>query len=188
MIETENQQFKKLHAVSRQLPVLLSGQSPPVMCPPETAALRAAFLVGCYRTGDAADPETYTAAVASILTLYPQAVVYRVTDPRSGLPGKSQWLPTVAEIKAACEAEMPRTRLISKSTSLGPRQNDEDRAAVLEHIRAHHPQLFGVDPARPDAQRPLTAEEIKAKYRIKPVLISRGLMETQHMRGTFDLP
>lgn len=59
-------------------------------------------LLGCYRTGDANDPETYTAAITAILAEYEPEVVRHVTDPRTGLARKNNWLPTVAEVDAAC--------------------------------------------------------------------------------------
>ena len=72
------------------------------MCPPQTAAQRAALLFGCYRRGDANDPDTYSAAVAAVLSRFPQHVVEYVTDPRTGLAGTYEWLPSVAEVKKAC--------------------------------------------------------------------------------------
>lgn len=66
------------------------------------AAQRAAILFGCYRRGDANDPDTYCAAVAATLSRFSAAVVEYVTDPRTGIPGSIQWLPSVAEVRAAC--------------------------------------------------------------------------------------
>jgi hypothetical protein len=75
-------------------------------CPtsPAIAAERARLLFGCYRRGDANDPETYTAAIAAILAEYPPDVVQRVTDPRTGIARKIKFLPTVAELSEECEA------------------------------------------------------------------------------------
>lgn len=65
-------------------------------------AQRAAVLFGCFRKGDANDPETYTAAVTAILAEYPEEVIQFVTDPRTGIARKNNWLPTLAEVDAAC--------------------------------------------------------------------------------------
>jgi hypothetical protein len=59
-------------------------------------------MFGCYRKGDANDPDIYCAAVAAVLSRYSPAVVVYVTDPRTGLPGVVKWLPAVAEVKEAC--------------------------------------------------------------------------------------
>jgi hypothetical protein len=67
------------------------------------AAERTAILFGCYRSGQANDPEVYTMAVAATLAEYPKEVVQHVTDPRSGLPAKLKFLPSVAEVREACE-------------------------------------------------------------------------------------
>jgi hypothetical protein len=63
----------------------------------------AKLLLGCFRTGDATDPEVYTTAVVAVLADYPDDVIERVIDPRTGLPSRLNWLPTIAEIKSACE-------------------------------------------------------------------------------------
>src|SRR6185437_886864 len=66
------------------------------------AAARARLLLGCYRTGDANDPETYVAALTAILARYPEEVITAVTHPATGLPSMKSWLPTVKEVTDAC--------------------------------------------------------------------------------------
>lgn len=66
----------------------------------------AKVLLGCYRAGDSSDPDTYIRAVTAVFGEYPIEVVKGVCDPRMGLPAKSKWLPTIFEIKEACEDEM----------------------------------------------------------------------------------
>lgn len=86
-----------------------SGETSPT-CSPKFAADRARLMFGCYRRSDAADPDTYCAAVAMVLTRYPAAVVEVVTHPFEGLPGRVKdngysGMPDVGEVKQACEAE-----------------------------------------------------------------------------------
>ena len=69
------------------------------------AAMRAKILLGCYRTGDANDPETYIAAITAALARYPEQIITSVTHPVSGLPSKTSWLPTIKEVVDACDAE-----------------------------------------------------------------------------------
>jgi hypothetical protein len=69
------------------------------------ATERTRLMFGCYRKGDANDPDTYTAAIAAVLAEYPAEVIKAVTDPRTGLPRKVSWLPTVKEVSDACDAE-----------------------------------------------------------------------------------
>ena len=61
------------------------------------------MLFGCYRKGEANDPEIYTAAIAATLAEFTDDVVEFVTDPRTGLPATCKWLPTVAEVREACK-------------------------------------------------------------------------------------
>lgn len=82
---------------------------------PMNVALKKAALtlLGCYRTGDAHDPQIYITAVIAVLSDYPQDIIDMVVDPRGGLPSKVKWLPTIAEIKAACEEiAAPRRRVV----------------------------------------------------------------------------
>lgn len=60
-------------------------------------------MFGCYRKGDANDPAVYTAAIAATLAEFPAEVIEWVTDPRTGIPARSKWLPSVAEVREACE-------------------------------------------------------------------------------------
>ena len=70
------------------------------------AAERARVLFGCYRKGDANDPDTYTAAITAVLAEYAPEVMRAVTDPRTGIPRKLSWLPTIKEVSDACDAEV----------------------------------------------------------------------------------
>src|SRR3990167_5280588 len=85
-------------------PTYLSGSANSTNCPVSYAAERARLLFGCYRRGDANDPDTYVAAVTAVLAHFSAEVVKAVTDPYSGLPGRkseSGWtgMPDVAEVK-----------------------------------------------------------------------------------------
>ena len=68
----------------------------------------AARLLGCFRAGDANDPETYTAAVIAVLNRYPIEVIREVTEPATGLPSISKWLPTISEIRNECDVLVGR--------------------------------------------------------------------------------
>lgn len=102
----ETNTFKKLEPF-KMLPTNSSSgqleQTEKSTCSVALASRGAAMLLGCYRKGDAADPETYVTAIAAVLSLYPVDVVQAVSDPRTGIAGRSNWLPTVAEVKAECE-------------------------------------------------------------------------------------
>lgn len=63
---------------------------------------RARLLFGCYRMGEANDPETYVAAVTKALALFPQDTIKFVTDPSTGMPSRLKWMPSVAEVIEAC--------------------------------------------------------------------------------------
>jgi hypothetical protein len=75
----------------------------------EYATQRARLLLGCYRRGDANDPDTYVAAITATLARYPEDVIRDVTHPATGLPTQKDFLPTVREVYLACE-EIVRPR------------------------------------------------------------------------------
>ena len=60
-------------------------------------------MLGCYRAGDANDPETYIAATVSVLSRYPSEVIRDATEPATGLPSRLKWLPSISEIREECE-------------------------------------------------------------------------------------
>jgi hypothetical protein len=60
--------------------------------------------MGFYRVADAHNPRVYLAGVVAALSDYPVEIICQVVDPRNGIPSKIKWLPTIAEIKEACES------------------------------------------------------------------------------------
>lgn len=63
-------------------------------------------MLGCYRRNEVADEQVFTRAIITVLCDYPENVVKVVTNPARGLPVTLQWLPSIAEVRAACEKEM----------------------------------------------------------------------------------
>jgi len=128
---------------------LAAAQGQPQYCPTSVAAERATLLTGCYRKGDAEDPEIYSIALISVLSNYPEDVVRLVTDPRTGIAGQSQWLPTIAEVRHACENAMM------------PRRLAEERE---QRLWASRRVLYEVDPEITDRSKRPTFEELRTKY------------------------
>ena len=71
-------------------------------------AERAALLLGCYHKSNVAEPEIFAAGAAAILSKFPADIAATVTDPRTGLAGRLKFVPTLAEIREACEREQAR--------------------------------------------------------------------------------
>lgn len=120
-------------------------------CSPEIATQATRRLLGCYRRGDAEDPEVFTAAVALVLSEYPPEVVYRVTDPRSGIPATSKWLPTIQEVHEACEAAMRPIRdaerhraTLAEMARLRQEKGEErSRRKTYAELCAMYPDVLG---------------------------------------------
>lgn len=143
-------------------------------------ATRAAeVLFGCFRTGGAAEPEIFVAGVAAVLSDYPASVVQSVVDPRNGLPSACNWLPTIAEVKKACEARMePIRRAEARERAWkglpAPGQPREERP-TLEEIKEKLGENYGLKGGPLKKRDPeLTDDEIKARL--------KHLEETASMR------
>jgi hypothetical protein len=75
------------------------------------------MLFGCYRRGDANDPETYVAAITAVLTAYDTDLIREVTDPRTGIQTTEKYMsymPHVGELKVYCEALAVRKERIKR--------------------------------------------------------------------------
>lgn len=70
-------------------------------------------MFGCYRRGDANDPERYAAAVAAVLSAYPEDIIKFATDPRTGVITKyPKYMPNAGEVRQFCEEIYgPRKRM-----------------------------------------------------------------------------
>jgi hypothetical protein len=110
---------------------------------------RTRILFACYRKDEAHDPEMYCAAVAAVLSIYPQWIVILATDPRTGLASTMKFLPTPAEVKEFCDNEAEKV--------------EHDRLRD-ERIRQQFTEreLFELEQAD-KANRP-TYDELKDKY------------------------
>jgi hypothetical protein len=69
------------------------------------------MLFGCYRASEANDPKIFVAAAAAILEQYPPNIGHAVCSPIGGLPAALKWLPSIAEIREACDARQPPATL-----------------------------------------------------------------------------
>jgi hypothetical protein len=107
------------------------------------------MMLACYRRDDAIEPEMYSAAVAATLTDFSRDVVDFITDPRTGIASQLKFLPSVAEVREACELERekmwkrkhatPRPRPVVEH--VGEPMTEPERRARYERImRERYPQ------------------------------------------------
>lgn len=130
-------------------------------------------MFGCFRKGEANDPETYTAAVSAVLSLYSPEIVHRITDPRTGLAGRSKFLPTVSEVREACEEEAQReARLIQHQSQiarqLAERKRDEEERANIprpsyEELKAKYGPEWGLMTEKKDDKAQQTRRDSQVR-------------------------
>jgi hypothetical protein len=109
---------------------------------------RARMLFGCYRRGDANDPETYVAAISAVLSLYEADLIREVTDPRTGIQTTEKhmtFMPQSGELKVYCDGIAARKQRMQHLGSLAkperarlmpPEPRSGDRATV--HVPTSH--------------------------------------------------
>lgn len=75
------------------------------------------MLFGCYRRGDANDPETYVAAISAVLAMYETDLVREVTDPRTGIQTSERFetfMPNAGELRRYCEGIAARNERLQR--------------------------------------------------------------------------
>lgn len=89
------------------------------------AAERARLMLGCYRKGDASDPDTYVLAIAAVLAMFEPEIIRYATDPRTGITTQEKFrafMPNSGEVKAFCDAERDRAERLRRHSEM-PRPN-----------------------------------------------------------------
>lgn len=138
----DRESFRRLTISVEKLPASMARQAEI----DNYAAERARLLLGCYRTGDANDPETYVAAVTAVLARYPREVITAVTHPVSGIVVEVKWLPSVLEVREACERAF-----------LPMRNHEARQRRIAEQMEARRLE-DEANTAKP------TYEELRSKY------------------------
>jgi hypothetical protein len=96
------------------------------------ASQRAEVLFGCYRRGDANDPERYVAAIAAVLSDYDFDLMKEVTDPRTGICSTEKFMtfmPNAGELKVYCETQAARKDRLQRLGARRPAHPGERRLA-----------------------------------------------------------
>lgn len=163
--------FKPLTISAESLPASMLQQANQV----SFAAERAKLLLGCYRTGDANDPNTYVAAITAVLSRYPERVVIDVTNPKNAasLPNQKTWLPSVKEVFDACEAAIAPIRqnelhlkLIKEQLEMRERMERGERPTMAQ-LKAKYGENWGIgEPEKPierKSQAP-TIDQLRHHY------------------------
>lgn len=79
------------------------------------------MLFGCYRRGDANDPDTYVAAISAVLARYEPDLMREVTDPNTGIQTTEKYMsfmPNAGELKVYCEGVAARRERMKRLGSL----------------------------------------------------------------------
>ena len=90
------------------------------------------------------------AAITAVLTRYPEQIITSVTHPVSGLPSKSSWLPTIKEVRDACEQLMrpiaeneARLKRVKEQLEMRERQ-DRGEKPTLHQLKEKYGEDWGL--------------------------------------------
>lgn len=132
-------------------------------------------MLDCFRTGGANSPETFVTAVAATLARYPDHVIYEVTNPMTGLPVHLTFMPSIKDVRDACEKEMePVYRRQREEKFIADlkesRKQDEvarENRPTVEELKAKYGENWGMKSLDEPAQKPKpapTKEDLAAHY------------------------
>lgn len=112
--------------------------NPPKISPQRLrfVAEHVSLLLGSFRKGEAENPEVYVSAITRIFDAYPEHVISFVTDPLTGLPGKTDWLPTPREVREACDARLTALSEATAREIEWRARADAGRRQIVERERA----------------------------------------------------
>jgi hypothetical protein len=137
------------------------------------ALQRGKIMLDCWRTGSANSTDTYLTAVAAILARYPDQVIYDVTSPTDGLPVQLTWMPSLKEVKDACDKQMEpiirqerQAKLIAET--LADRDVDKSDRPTREDLKAKYGENWGLTSLDEPVRKPRPApskEDLAAHYR-----------------------
>jgi hypothetical protein len=91
------------------------------LCSEQQAKAAAMLVLGSYRATEINDPKVYVAGCVAVFRRFPADVVSRVCEPGAGIQTRQKWLPTVSELREACER------------ALDERLGRERRALLAQH-------------------------------------------------------
>ena len=128
----------------------------------------------------------FAAGVATVLAGYPESVVMAVTDPARGIPAKLKWLPSIAEVREACDVEMApilrerqRQADLARSRALVAPSEEPIERKSIEELKARCGDNWGIaqpkDLSTPK-KRERTLEELEAMKDV-PLSIGPALMK-----------
>jgi hypothetical protein len=173
-----------------------NSSSEPLSRQPRCSALSAAnyarMLTGCYRKGEVSDPEVFSRGVVAVFREYPEWAVQAVANPAGGLPSRLQWLPTIAEVKGACEAEVGHLKRSEERQdryiprALPPPPDPERDKRIGDGLAALAKELRGVDREKPAETPDQIMARLEAERAAGGVLRGGVVISTADLRDKLD--
>jgi hypothetical protein len=133
-------------------------------------------LLSRFRKNEASNAIGFVTGIATVFTAYPEFIARLASDPLRGLPARSPFPPSIAEVKAFCEEvarphredRIRREQIAAQleERKLLPAPSEEAaRAETVEEMRARLGDRWGIegDPEKP-RPGPLALPKLAEKY------------------------
>lgn len=189
-MDDQGQSAQPFRQISTVTAGISSSRQSSGLCDPKIISERARLLCACYRRDEAADPEIYGQALRTILSDYPEHVVLLVTEPRQGIPRRIKWLPSIAEVYEACEAEMKPVRDAEARERRHALEADwpaefeepREKRKTFAELASMYPDIIGTTTKRPPTEEEKAAAlaglESRREYLRSPLAPSERIRKS----------
>jgi hypothetical protein len=126
-----------------------------------------------FRRGELIDPVIFGRNMAKVFMCYPRQIVLIVCDPTTGVPAVQDWLPSIAQVKAACDTEIAYLHRVARYRNWGNRATlelakDEPVKPTMQQLKAKFGPNWGIKTAdeenRPESRSAMSKEQLQEHY------------------------
>lgn len=129
------------------------------------AIVLAGQILSCYRHQPIPDADAFQMAMAAVLSAYPADLARLVANPVTGIASRLKFLPSIAEVRDALEAEDGKRRLIAENA----RWTIAERARRISEAkeRAEFEERNRADRARIESQMAADPERFQTATQVR---------------------
>lgn len=137
-----------------------------------SATQAAKRLIGFYPKIQASDPRAYMTGLIQLFSRYPETIVSEAVDAVAGLPAESEFLPTIAHVKAFLEPRFQHWLKMERLRNFGSKPDQiegppPDQRLTYDQLQAKYGKDWGLDSgkrtAKPSSPAP-TKEQLQDHY------------------------
>lgn len=137
-------------------------------------------LVGFYPKIQASDPAIYIAGLVQLFSHYPETIVSEAIDAVAGLPAESEFLPTIAHVKAFLEPRFQHWLKMERLRNFGNKPDQiegppPEQRPTYGQLQAKYGKDWGLAMEKPLPKLAPSWDQIVAAYQTDPSRLERLL-------------